>query len=88
MYKGIGAVVMGIVPKMAIRFSSFEMFKESLANKETGKNSSSSIFLAGLGAGLTEAVLVVTPMDVLKISTFCSNYTLINDQDYKLKDIR
>lgn len=68
LYKGIGAVVAGIVPKMAIRFSSFEMYKDALANKTTGKTSTSAIFLAGLGAGVTEAVLVVTPMDVLKIS--------------------
>ena len=30
LYKGLGAVVSGIVPKMAIRFSSFEFFKEKL----------------------------------------------------------
>lgn len=27
LYKGLGAVVSGIVPKMAIRFSSFEAYK-------------------------------------------------------------
>lgn len=45
MYKGLGAVVTGIVPKMAIRFASFEAYKDLLANKETGKTSSKSIFL-------------------------------------------
>ena len=54
LYKGLGAVVTGIVPKMAIRFSSFEFYKQALADKATGKPSTGSIFLAGLGAGTTE----------------------------------
>jgi solute carrier family 25 citrate transporter 1 len=37
LYKGLGAVVTGIVPKMAIRFSSFEFFKEKL-NGVPGQN--------------------------------------------------
>jgi hypothetical protein len=45
LYKGLGAVVTGIVPKMAIRFASFEQYKHFLANKETGKTSSPAIFL-------------------------------------------
>ena len=36
LYKGLGAVVAGIVPKMAIRFMSFEQYKAMLANRETG----------------------------------------------------
>lgn len=67
LYKGLGAVVTGIVPKMAIRFASFEQYKDFLADKHTGKTSASGIFLAGLGAGVTEAVLVVCPMEVVKI---------------------
>ncbi|KAI9874987.1 MAG: Mitochondrial succinate-fumarate transporter, partial [Pleopsidium flavum] len=36
LYKGLGAVITGIVPKMAIRFTSYEWYKQFLANKETG----------------------------------------------------
>ncbi|RHZ79803.1 hypothetical protein Glove_140g99 [Diversispora epigaea] len=67
LYKGLGAVLTGIVPKMAIRFSSFEFYKGLLKNKTTGNVSTTATFFAGLGAGTTEAVLVVTPMDVIKI---------------------
>lgn len=56
LYKGLGAVVAGIVPKMAIRFWSFEAYKGALANKETGVTSPQGVFLAGLGAGTTECV--------------------------------
>ncbi|OAV85731.1 hypothetical protein PTTG_30313, partial [Puccinia triticina 1-1 BBBD Race 1] len=56
LYKGLGAVISGIVPKMSIRFASFETYKGWLTNKDSGKVSSSAIFLSGLGAGVTEAV--------------------------------
>ncbi|CAO3598118.1 unnamed protein product [Absidia cylindrospora] len=63
LYKGLGAVVSGIVPKMAIRFSSFELYKEWLADAN-GNVSTTAVFLAGLAAGTTEAVMVVSPMDL------------------------
>jgi solute carrier family 25 citrate transporter 1 len=44
LYKGLGAVITGIVPKMAIRFTSFEAYKRALANKETGIVSSQATF--------------------------------------------
>jgi solute carrier family 25 citrate transporter 1 len=54
LYKGLGAVTAGIVPKMGIRFMSFEYFKGLLADKQTGSTSAKGIFVAGLGAGITE----------------------------------
>ena len=45
LYKGLGAVVTGIVPKMAIRFSSFEFFKGKLSDSKTGIASSPAIFM-------------------------------------------
>ena len=44
LYKGLGAVVTGIVPKMAIRFTSYEAYKQLLANKETGSVSGQATF--------------------------------------------
>jgi len=65
LYKGLGAVMTGIVPKMAIRFTSYEWYKQLLASD--GQVSGKSNFLAGLAAGITEAVAVVCPMEVVKI---------------------
>lgn len=45
LYKGLGAVMTGIVPKMAIRFTSFESYKELLADPKTGAVSGQSTFL-------------------------------------------
>ncbi|CCE61808.1 hypothetical protein TPHA_0B01350 [Tetrapisispora phaffii CBS 4417] len=67
LYKGLGAVVIGIIPKMAIRFSSYEQYRSLLTDKSTGKLSTGNTFIAGVGAGITEAVIVVNPMEVVKI---------------------
>lgn len=45
LYKGLGAVVAGIVPKMAIRFMSFEYYKSALADPKTGATSAQGVFL-------------------------------------------
>ncbi|KAK9469894.1 mitochondrial carrier domain-containing protein [Lipomyces arxii] len=81
LYKGLGAVITGIVPKMAIRFSSFEFFKTSLANSETKVTSSTGIFFAGLAAGVTEAVLVVNPTDVIKIRLQAQHHSMADPLD-------
>ncbi|KAK0666552.1 putative succinate/fumarate mitochondrial transporter [Cercophora samala] len=81
LYKGLGAVLTGIVPKMAIRFTSFEWYKQLLANKETGVVSGQALFLAGLSAGVTEAVAVVTPMEVIKIRLQAQHHSMADPLD-------
>lgn len=44
LYKGLGAVLSGIVPKMAIRFTSYEWYKQALANND-GVVTSKATFL-------------------------------------------
>jgi len=75
LYKGLGAVLSGIVPKMATRFASFEAYKGWLADGD-GKTSVGGVFVAGLGAGVTEAVVVVTPMEVVKIRLQAQSHSL------------
>lgn len=45
LYRGLGAVLGGIVPKMAIRFTSYEYYKRLLTDKETMKISRNGTFL-------------------------------------------
>ena len=45
LYKGLGAVLSGIIPKMAIRFTSYDAYKNALRNKETGDISPGSTFI-------------------------------------------
>ncbi|KAL7943514.1 mitochondrial carrier [Trichoderma barbatum] len=81
LYKGLGAVLTGIVPKMAIRFTSFEWYKQLLADKTTGTVSGKATFLAGLAAGVTEAVAVVTPMEVIKIRLQAQHHSMADPLD-------
>ncbi|KAI1108933.1 mitochondrial carrier [Nemania sp. NC0429] len=81
LYKGLGAVLTGIVPKMAIRFTSFEAYKQLLADEGTGAISGSGTFLAGLAAGVTEAVAVVTPMEVIKIRLQAQHHSMADPLD-------
>ena len=80
LYKGLGAVMSGIVPKMAIRFTSYEWYKQLLANEE-GQVTGRATFLAGLAAGVTEAVCVVTPMEVVKIRLQAQYHSLADPLD-------
>jgi solute carrier family 25 citrate transporter 1 len=68
LYKGLGAVLTGIVPKMAIRFTSFEAYKKLLANKETGQVSGQSTFLGSLFPLLGS--LAVEPLSLEILSSF------------------
>ncbi|KAG5941504.1 hypothetical protein E4U59_001679 [Claviceps monticola] len=81
LYKGLGAVVTGIVPKMAIRFTSFETYKQLLADKTTGHVSGRATFAAGLAAGISEAVAVVTPMEVIKIRLQAQHHSMADPLD-------
>ncbi|KAI8628771.1 mitochondrial carrier [Xylariaceae sp. FL1651] len=81
LYKGLGAVVTGIVPKMAIRFTSFEAYKQMLADGSTGVVSGTGTFAAGLAAGVTEAVAVVTPMEVIKIRLQAQHHSMADPLD-------
>lgn len=44
LYKGLGAVLTGIVPKMAIRFTSYEWYKQLLANDQGEVTSTRTFF--------------------------------------------
>ncbi|KAI8966250.1 mitochondrial carrier domain-containing protein [Daldinia sp. FL1419] len=81
LYKGLGAVLTGIVPKMAIRFTSFEAYKQMLADAETRTITGRGTFVAGLAAGVTEAVAVVTPMEVVKIRLQAQHHSMADPLD-------
>jgi solute carrier family 25 (mitochondrial citrate transporter), member 1 len=66
---------------MAIRFSSFELYKSLLANPQTGKPSTVGVFISGLGAGVTDACLVVTPMEVVKIRLQAQHHSMSDPLD-------
>lgn len=80
LYKGLGAVIIGIVPKMGIRFSSYEYYR-SLLYAPDGSITTGQTFLAGVGAGITEAVMVVNPMEVVKIRLQAQHHSMKDPLD-------
>lgn len=80
LYKGLGAVIAGITPKMAIRFSSYEYFR-TVFTKEGQKITTLGTFAAGVSAGLVEAVAVVNPTEVIKIRLQAQSHSMVDPVD-------
>ncbi|KAF2368278.1 Mitochondrial substrate/solute carrier [Trinorchestia longiramus] len=72
LYRGLSVLLYGSIPKSAVRFGAFEELKkrnmDASGNLTAGKR-----LLCGLGAGVSEAILAVTPMETVKVK-------FINDQ--------
>lgn len=65
LYAGVGAVVIGNAAKAGVRFTTYDQFK-SLLKDDEGKLSAPRSMLAGLGAGMMEAIIAVTPSETIK----------------------
>ncbi|XP_055705855.1 putative tricarboxylate transport protein, mitochondrial [Phlebotomus papatasi] len=72
LYRGLSVLLYGSIPKSAVRFGAFEKLKGQMMN-DKGQLSNSGKLLAGLGAGVAEAIFAVTPMETIKVK-------FINDQ--------
>lgn len=57
--------MIGTASKAGVRFLCFERFKQMLAD-DRGKVSGQRMMLAGLGAGVVEAIVAVTPTETIK----------------------
>jgi len=66
-YKGLTPFVTHLVTKYSVRWYFNEFYRGLLQDKD-GKVTLFKGFLAGLGSGITEAVLIVTPFEVIKTS--------------------
>ncbi|ODV97698.1 hypothetical protein PACTADRAFT_47567 [Pachysolen tannophilus NRRL Y-2460] len=65
LYVGCPAFVVGNTVKASVRFLGFDSIKRLLADKD-GKLSGPRGVIAGLGAGLMESVIAVTPFEAIK----------------------
>jgi solute carrier family 25 citrate transporter 1 len=77
LYKGLDVTLIFSIPKAGIRFGSNTFFKNFLRDKETGALTSGKQFLAGVGAGTSEAILAVTPMETIKTKLIQSNTNVV-----------
>ncbi|CCK68354.1 Ctp1p KNAG_0A07000 [Huiozyma naganishii CBS 8797] len=65
-YVGCPAFIVGNTAKAGIRFLGFDTIKDLLRDRETGELSGTKGVIAGLGAGLLESVVAVTPFEAIK----------------------
>uniref|UniRef100_A0A914W2A0 Citrate transport protein n=1 Tax=Plectus sambesii TaxID=2011161 RepID=A0A914W2A0_9BILA len=66
LYRGLSVLVYGSIPKSAFRFGTFEWLKGHAVD-EKGNLAPHMRLLCGLGAGLSEAIFAVTPMETIKV---------------------
>ncbi|XP_053365306.1 mitochondrial 2-oxodicarboxylate carrier isoform X2 [Clarias gariepinus] len=95
-YKGILPPILAETPKRAVKFFTFEQYKNLLSY--TALSQGLALSLAGLGSGLTEAV-VVNPFEVVKVSlqanrdsfnvpsTFSQARMIINSDGFGLRGL-
>ncbi|XP_014672407.1 PREDICTED: tricarboxylate transport protein, mitochondrial-like isoform X4 [Priapulus caudatus] len=72
LYRGLSPLLVGAVPKVGVRFGTFEQLKLKAVD-ENGSLSGVNRLMCGLGAGVMEAIIAVTPMETIKTK-------FINDQ--------
>jgi len=65
LYRGLAPTLIGSGPKAGIRFGLNSLIKENLRGND-GKLSPGKNFVAGLGAGVSEALLIVAPVETVK----------------------
>jgi len=75
LYRGLSVLLYCAIPKSAVRFGGFEEFKRHNVSPD-GTLTAGRKLLCGMGAGIAEAILVVTPMETVKVR-------FINDQTSK-----
>jgi solute carrier family 25 citrate transporter 1 len=65
LYRGLTPTLLGSIPKAGIRFGLNAVIKDNLKDA-SGNLTPGKHFLAGLGAGVAEALMVVAPVETVK----------------------
>jgi solute carrier family 25 citrate transporter 1 len=78
LYRGLTPTLIGSVPKAGIRFGMNAYLKDQLRDAETGKLTPAKNFLAGLGAGVGEALAIVAPVETVKTKCIELNRGFLN----------
>jgi solute carrier family 25 (mitochondrial citrate transporter), member 1 len=85
LYRGLTPTLLGSIPKAGIRFGLNAVFKDLLRDKTTGQLTASQHFLAGMGAGIAEALVIVAPVETVKTKCIELNKAFVEGFRYILK---
>ncbi|RZF44211.1 hypothetical protein LSTR_LSTR003851 [Laodelphax striatellus] len=72
LYRGMSVVLLGSFPRAAVRFCAFETLKNNFL-QDDGMLSYKMKAVCGLGAGLCESLLTVTPFECVKVKFITDN---------------
>ena len=84
LYDGLTVTLLLSIPKAGIRFGGNAYLKSVLMNDQ-GVLTMAQQFLAGVGAGVLEALLVVTPMETMKTKMIERHLDLLGGVKYILR---
>ena len=84
LYRGLAPSLIGSIPKAGIRFGLNSVIKDNLRDKD-GKLTVGKNFVAGLGAGVSEALLVVAPVETVKTKCIELNMAFIDGFKHIIK---
>ena len=84
LYRGLAPTLLGSIPKAGIRFGLNAVIKDSLKDKD-GKLTAGKNFVAGLGAGVAEALMIVAPVETVKTKCIELNQPFIAGMKHILK---
>jgi len=84
LYRGLAPTLLGSMPKAGIRFGLNSMIKDKLRDKD-GKLTIGKNFVAGLGAGVAEAFMIVAPVETVKTKCIETNKPFFEGMKHILK---
>mmetsp|Transcript_14248 Transcript_14248/g.29753 ORF Transcript_14248/g.29753 Transcript_14248/m.29753 type:complete len:292 (-) Transcript_14248:358-1233(-) len=84
LYRGLAPTLVGSIPKAGIRFGLNSVIKEKLRD-ENGKLTAGKNFVAGLGAGVSEALLIVAPVETVKTKVIELNMPFLEGLKHIIK---
>jgi len=85
LYRGLAPTLLGSVPKAGIRFGLNSVIKDALRDKD-GNLTIAKNFVAGLGAGVSEALVIVAPVETVKTKCIQLNMSFLDGLRYILKN--
>jgi len=81
LYRGLAPTLIGSIPKAGIRFGLNSVIKEALRDKN-GNLTPAKNFIAGLGAGVAEAIAIVAPVETVKTKVIELNKPFVEGFKY------
>jgi solute carrier family 25 citrate transporter 1 len=85
LYRGLAPTLIGSVPKAGIRFGLNSVIKDRLRDKN-GEMTMARHFVAGLGAGVAEAVIIVAPVETVKTKCIELNESFLNGLKFIIRN--